>query len=247
MMLLKKLAESNWGYIYCASSSILSCLLGLLFPGYWLLPIFNALLIYPIYAVHIYQGELKRAFYQMMLWTIFISLTTIILTILFPEKMAEQIYYGVSYRDKMFNWIQTGINAESDMKQFIPIYLGYFILFCILTILSGGFIGLLFGAILLNYMNFYVGELIRESGYAWQAILFSWPIWAITRVIGFILIAIVLSHLFYVYLYKRDINRALSREYIIAGLSLILLDILLKSSLAVDWQKLLEPVLIGLK
>jgi len=243
MKLWKNLADSYMGYVYCALSAIVSCILGVYLPTAWFLPFLNALFIYPLYMVPISSGQLRRAFVQMMVWTIFMSLTIITFAIFIPDRAGSHILQGLSYRDEMFRWVRTGTGAESNLRAFLPIHITHLIIFSVLSLLTGGFAGLLFGAILLNYMNFYVGSLIRESHFAWQAIVLGWQIWAIVRVIGFITLAIGLSHLFFVYVRKKECNRTLMNEYLIGGISLIVLDILLKASLAHDWQTFLHPIL----
>ena len=239
----KKLAESNLSFVYCAVSAIISCLLGVFLPTQWFLPFLNTLFVYPIYAISVSSGQLKRAFFQMMVWTIFMSLTIIILANILPDRTGQHIIHGISYKEEMFTWVKTGVGAESNPSQFIPIHLTHFVIFCVLSLITGGFAGLLFGSILLNYMNFYVGSLIRESHFAWQAIFLAWQWYAIVRVVGYITLAIALSHLFFVKIKKGEMNRPLMNRYFIGGLSLILLDLLLKAALAPEWQKILQTIL----
>jgi hypothetical protein len=239
----QKLAESKWGYLYSALSAVSSCILGIFLPTVWVLPFLNTLFVYPLYMQSVSSGKLKRAFLHMMVWTIFMSLTMLTLVNVAPERTGAHVLHGPAYRDEMLTWVRTGVGAESHPSQFIPIHLLHFSVFSILSLLTAGFAGLLFGAIQLNYMNFYVGNLIHDSHFAWQAIFMGWQIYAIVRVVGFITIAIALSHLFFVFVKKKKLNRELVNRYLIGGVSLVVLDILLKASLAPDWQKILQPIL----
>lgn len=239
----QKLAESKWAYGYSALSAVTSCLLGIFLPTVWFLPFLNTLFVYPLYMQSVASGKLKRAFLHMMVWTIFMSLTMLTLVNVAPERTGDHILHGPAYKVEMFNWVRTGNAAENYPSQFIPIHLLHFSLFAILSLVTGGFAGLLFGAIQLNYMNFYVGNLIHDSHYAWQAIFMGWQIYAIVRVIGFITIAIALSHLFFVFVKKKELNRELVNRYLLGGVSLVILDILLKAAIAPHWQKILQPIL----
>lgn len=239
----KKLADSNLSFVYCAMSAIISCLIGIFLPSQWFLPFLNTLFVYPIYVVSVSSGQLKRAFLQMLVWTIFMCLTIITLANILPDRTGQHIIHGIAYKQEMFTWVKTGVGAESHLEQFLPTHLIHYFIFSITTVITGGFAGLLFGSVLLNYMNFYVGSLIRESHFAWQAIFMGWQFYAMVRVAGFITLAIALSHLFFVTIKKGQLNKPLMNRYFIGGLSLLLLDILLKTAIAPGWQKILQPIL----
>jgi hypothetical protein len=142
----------------------------------------------------------------------------------------------------MFAWINTGIGEESTPSQFIPKHILHFLLFCLLTILTGGFGALFFGSVLLNYMNFYVGSLFVQTTNPWLLILFAWQPWAISRVIGYIAVAIGLSELFFSYILKRPIKKEVIKKYFLGGLFCVILDLFLKTLLAPTWQKLLYSI-----
>ena len=89
-------------------------------------------------------------------------------------------------------WLRTGEGAEGDPARFIPIHIMHFVAFALLTWITRGAAGLLLGALLLNYMNAYVGALSRE-GASWLLPFLGWHPWAVVRVIGFLLAAILLS------------------------------------------------------
>jgi hypothetical protein len=113
-------------------------------------------------------------------------------------------------------------------------------MFSILTLVSGGFLGLVMGSALMNYMSFYVGALLVEAESTAPVLLLAWPPWAIIRVAGFILVAMSLSMLVFRWFRPSQSEHNLIKFYAGLGLSFLFLDVLLKWSLAGIWQGLLK-------
>ena len=237
------IAKSPVGYGYAAASAVASCLLGFMIPGQWALPLLNTLLIYPLFFFALQTGNLKYTFKYMLVWVVFLSLSIIGLTLIFPQHAGEQIFRGLQYREEMFAWIRTGIGTESNPAKFIPMHALHFLVFTVATILSGGFLGLLMGSVLMNYMNFYVASLIMESHYSWTAISLGWSWWSVVRVLGYITWAIAISYRIWAALLTFKFNRIIYLRFLTGGIALVCLDILLKICLSAGWQELLQPVL----
>jgi hypothetical protein len=98
------------------------------------------------------------------------------------------------------------------------------------------------GSSLMNYMSFYVGALLLETKSIFSVLLLAWPPWAMVRVAGFILIAMVLSMLVFRRFRPAGVERQQIRFYAILGFSLLLLDVILKWRLAGIWQTLLQSL-----
>ncbi|MCX7918176.1 MAG: hypothetical protein N3A72_00940 [bacterium] len=244
-MNIAKMFGSKASYFYLGVVAIISCLFGVILPGKWFLPLLNTLGIYPLYVYNLKEQRYTRGFIQMLLWAGVMSITVILLTYYFNPTIHAKILRGEAYRNEMFSWIRTGVGEESSPSQFIPKQLMHFILFSLLTILTGGFAALFFGAVLLNYMNFYVGSLFLHTTNPFLTILFSWQPWAIVRVVGYIATAIGLSELFYSYVLNRQQRIEIIKKYCIWGVGLISLDLLLKTLLAPTWQKVLQKIISG--
>jgi len=100
--------------------------------------------------------------------------------------------------------------------------------------------GLAFGALLLNYMNFYVGSLSLHAHHPFLVFLFGWPIWSLLRVVGFVLCGVALSEPLLSQLFRYRLGGARCSRIFLWGLAFIILDILLKASLASFWREILR-------
>lgn len=140
----------------------------------------------------------------------------------------------------------------------------FLILFSFLAFITMGFAALLLGAYLLNYMNYYVGTLLLYSKNNLTSLifvaLFSWPIYAILRVFGYIGLGISLTYLSYTLLIKLFMRKTSSPSYIfkknifgktffniskiknilLFSLILIVLDFILKATIA---NAIYQPIL----
>jgi hypothetical protein len=87
----------------------------------------------------------------------------------------------------MFGWINTGIGREGDWRAFLPTHLLHFAIFLLLTWLSGGYLGLVLGAVLMGYMSYFVGSYAAASGHLFLGSLAAWVPWSVLRVLAFVL------------------------------------------------------------
>ena len=221
-------------------SAFASVALGLAFGNRWLLPALNALSLYPFYIRLILHGQRRRAAALALLWALFMSQAVIAATLFFPDRAESTILRGAEYRDDMFDWIATGEGAESSPSVFLPSHAKEFALFCALALVSGGAGALFLGAILLNYMNFYVGALLASSSHPLLAALLAWPPYSIIRVIAYIILATALSEAFLGILHRRPVNWRKVAKYAAVGAALAILDVLVKILAAPYWAKLLK-------
>ena len=99
----------------------------------------------------------------------------------------------------------------------------------------------------MNYMNYFVGMLLLKvthptiNDYVIVALL-SWPVYAILRVFGFILIGIATTMSLTSRIFKTMDKKALI-EYLTIGVILIVLDIVVKTLTAPYYQKLLYDLI----
>lgn len=232
--------ERPWIFVlYVAASTPVTIFLGLRL-GAYLLPLVQAAVVFPAYFFLLRSQRWKETCLLMLLWAILTAGTVGWGSYRDPEFMADRVLLSRSYQAEMFHWIETGMGREGEIRQFLPQHLLHLGLFSALTLISGGFLGLGMGAVLLNYMSFYVGTLLRESLEPEWVLLLAWPPWAVLRVVGFILVAMVLSALVYRWWTGMELDRGRLRRFLAAGLGLLLLDILLKWWLAPFWQQWLQ-------
>lgn len=202
----------------------------------WILPVLQATVFFPVYFRQLQQKRWKRSFGLALLWALSLSATVILLSWQAPQRTGEMILNGERYQEEMFAWIATGVGAESDIRLFLPLHLTHLFLFALMSLVSGGMLGLLMGSVLLNYMSFYVGTLLNHSTNFLAVLALAWPPWAIFRVGGFVLVAIALSSLAYRQVGLVSLGSRLEKEVGRNGLILLALDVIFKWGLAPLWQ-----------
>ncbi|WP_375509680.1 hypothetical protein [uncultured Nostoc sp.] len=149
---------------------ILSTTASFIFGIPWLMPILGAAVPYPILFLKVRRQQYKSAFWWMLLWGVLQSIAVIVATAMSttgyayaPQTAAKNILRGQSYTMEMLHWIRTGEGSEGSLNLFLPDHLLHYGIFCILCIVTISSIALIFGTWMLNYMNFYVAELVKVS------------------------------------------------------------------------------------
>ena len=89
------------------------------------------------------------------------------------------------------------------------------------------------------------GAMVAAGGaFTAGAFAIGWPIWAVVRVIGFMAAGTALGHLFYARILRRvPFAGPAFRRWMIISVSLVLLDVLLKATLAETWRGFLIKLL----
>lgn len=159
---------------------------GFLIGAAWLFPILGSLVPLIVFLPLVKEGRPARAAAWVLLWAVFQSIALGVAVQLAPDRAAEVVLRGPAYAEEMLHWIRTGEGPEGSPRLFLPIHLRHYLAFCVLSVLSVGTLGLVLGTVLLNYMNFYVAQLVRESSQPVLALGFGWPVWAVIRVAGFV-------------------------------------------------------------
>jgi hypothetical protein len=222
------------------ASAFFSTALGLAIGNRFLLPLLNTAAIYPFYLELVLQGRRRRAVALALLWAVFLSQAMVAGTLLAPERARKTTLMGAEYADEMFQWVRTGEGAESSPRRFIPAHLKTFALFVVLSAATAGFGGLLMGAVLLNYMNFYVGSLVLAARRPVLTLLFAWQPYAAIRVIAYIILATVLCEVLFSLVGRRRLRVRGLKRYAAAGIAGVILDVLVKSALAPLWSGILK-------
>lgn len=211
----------------------------------WLVPICQTALAYVVLWRDLGRGDLGAAVRHMLFWAVCVSLATIQFAILAPEP-ASVIFHGEAYRDEMFAYIETGIGPEGSPRQFVPQHILHYGSTLAISALTAGLGGLFLGSLLLDYMNYYVGSLVRLGQDPTLGALVGWPIWSYLRVAGFICGAIASAHFALARILRRTPWRPRAfRTCLGWSVALFLLDIALKWTLASLWRGWLERALLG--
>ena len=219
-----------------------AALLGLWSGQAFLLPLLATAAIYPVYARLILRGRPGVAALAAVLWAAALSATVVTVTASDPARTGGAVLNGPAYRDEMFAFVASGSGRESQPARFVPQHFLHFAAFTALTLASGGALGLLLGAVLVDFMSYYVGALAAGPQPVLAAAL-GWPPWAVLRVVAFILLGTVLSRPVLARLAGRPPATMRVRAWVAAAVVLLLVDVALKALLAERWAALLRPCL----
>ena len=210
-----------------------------------LLPLLNTLASFPFMVLALRRGDLRLAVVRMLLWALTMGVVATLLSYARPSQTAALFLRGESYRTEMTAWVLTGQGAESTPSQFIPQQAGHALLFSGLALATGGVAAMPMGAVLMNYMGWYVGGVAAASRHPVLTMVLAWHPWAVIRVISFVAIGVVLSAPLLAWFGKFSVDRGTSRTLLMIAAGGLVADIVLKTLLAPAWQRLLFRVVGG--
>jgi hypothetical protein len=146
---------------------------------------------------------------------------------------------GEPYRREMFEYLQTGYGPEGDIRRFAPQHAAHAAVFCGLALVTGGLLAMPLGAMLMNYMAYYVGALGAASAHPWKAMALAWAPWAVIRIASFVTLGVVLAGPILGRILGFDYRlRGQTRWIAVAGAGL-LIDVALKWALAASWREMI--------
>jgi hypothetical protein len=225
-------------------ATVLSYPLGLALGQAWLLPLLNAAPAYVVMAALLVRGDRRGAVRAMLAWAAVLALSGTASFALWPSPVDRLVIHGPEYRDEMFAWIRTGRGTESSPSLFIPQHAAHLGLFVAASLATGSALSIAMGAVLMNYMAFYVASLARAGAPAWAVVFLGWQPWAICRVAAFATLGAVLGEPLILRLTgRRYPGLAAARPYLIAAAAALLADVALKAALAPGWGLALRKVL----
>ncbi|MBN2134673.1 MAG: hypothetical protein JW737_02990 [Acidobacteria bacterium] len=230
--------------LYLFVSTLLGITIGILFGVKILLPLFAALPAYLLMLYLLKAGRRKSAVLNMLSWAVMLGVLMTASGYIAPVASEAAVFKSTKYKTEMFRWVQTGVGSEGDPAQFIPQHLLHLCVFLILSLLTMSFISIYFGAVLMNYMAFYVSQLMLCTDKKILMFLLGWHFWSLFRIAGFVILGVVLAEVIGHRLFKykwsiRDIH-----VYLIIAFTLIVLDILTKAIFAPAIGEIIRPMLI---
>jgi hypothetical protein len=156
--------------------------------GRWALPLVAPLTLWPAFRERVRARDYLGAWVLGMAWACLLSAGVVLLVLWWPEAARAGILHGEDYRREMFGWIATGAAPENDPRAFIPQHLLHLGVFLLLTWASGGYLGLVLGALLVAYMSYFVGSYAAASGHPLLGSMAAWVPWSVVRVCAFVLL-----------------------------------------------------------
>lgn len=230
-------------WLLLAAATIALTVLGYYSRIPWLLPLLQVAPAYPILIRDLRKGRISLAVLRMLAWALVIALTVGILSVHAPETGAASVLHGQAYRDEMVRWVRTGAGEESMPSRFLPQHLLHTAAFAALSLATGSLLSLVLGAVLMNYMSFYVGSLLALARDSWIILLCGWPPWAILRVVAFVILGVVLAGPVLRRVAGIPFRWSDRRGWILAAAAGLVLDASLKSILAPIWSGILRSAL----
>lgn len=155
--------------------------------GRWLFPLLAPLPLYPAFVERVRERDYFKAWQLGIAWAALLSAGIIALVFWMPDAARAGILRGEPYREEMFGWINTGVAPENDWRIFLPTHVLHFAVFLVLTWVSGGYLGLVLGAVLMGYMSYFVGSYAVASGHPFLGSLAAWVPWSVLRVCAYVL------------------------------------------------------------
>jgi len=211
----------------------------------WILPVLEAAPAWLVMIRLVAAGRRAAAVLSMLWWAFCLGVSMTILCAVDPWGTATgAVVHGSAYFQEMRAWAETGIGCESSPACFIPVHAthaGAFVLLALATASAGA---LLLGAVLMNYMAYFVGSLASGAVDPIGVALVSWFPWSLARIASFVTLGAVLSEP----LLFRLTGRAAPprrRVWIAAAAAGLILDVALKTWLAPKWPPILRLLLHG--
>lgn len=218
--------------------------LGLTVGNPWLLPALNTLPAYLAMLQCLRTGDRRGAVLTVLAWAATLAVCGTLSFALWPHDPARAVLNGPGYREEMFTWICTGIGREGDWRLFLPQHLLHLGAFVVLSLATASAISILFGAVLMNYMAYYVASLVRAGVPLGTVVFFGWQPWALCRVAAFCALGAILAEpLLKRVRPGRYAAFGSARSYLIAAALGILADWILKAALAPTWGRVLRGFL----
>jgi len=189
-------------------------------------------------------GRTRRAVAVMLIWAVTMGVTATSMAALGWSRTRDgrDLFLRPSYRGEMIAWVLTGQGAEGEPAVFVPRHLGYAAVFSAAAVATGGVLAMPMGAVLMNQMGDYVGTMAAMSAHPWTSAVLGWHPWAVVRVTGFVMIGVVLSGVLLSRVQRFPFSLRADRRWLLMGAALVILDILLKWTLAPAWRVILKDM-----
>jgi hypothetical protein len=217
----------------------LSYLVALLIGIPILVPFLNVAPAFPFMIASLRRGRVGEAVWRMLVWAAALAVCATAIAYLDTTGGGRVFVRGEPYRREMFEYLLTGYGPEGDIRRFAPQHAAHAAVFCGLALVTGGFLAMTLGAMLMNYMAYYVGALGAASAHPWKAMALAWAPWAVIRIASFVTLGVVLAGPVLGRIFGFDYRlRGQTRWIALAGAGL-LIDVALKWALAASWREMI--------
>jgi hypothetical protein len=205
-----------------------------------LLPVLCAAPAYASMALLLREGRRGAALAAMLLWAFALGATMTGLCAGFPARGERVVIHGAAYWEEMHSWLETGEGRESDPSRFLPQHALHAGAFVALSLLTASTVSVVFGAILMNYMAYYVAQVVRLTpAHPLAAAILGWHPWSVVRIASFVTLGVLLAEPLLARLMGRP-RPAVARGLLVLALAGLGVDALMKVLLAPHWAAILR-------
>jgi hypothetical protein len=129
-----------------------------------LVPFLNVAPAFPFMIASLRRGHVGEAIWRMLVWAAALAVCATLLSYFDTSQAGQLFLRGESYRREMFEFVRTGAGREGDIRQFLPQHAAHAAAFSVLAIATGALLAMPLGAMLMNYMAYYVGGCVGGRG-----------------------------------------------------------------------------------
>jgi hypothetical protein len=205
-----------------------------------LVPFLNVAPAFPFMVASLGRGRVAEAIWRMLIWAVALAVCATTISYLAPAEAAGLFLRGEGYRQEMFEFLRSGYGPEGNIRHFLPQHLVHAGFFCALALATGALLAMPLGAMLMNYMAYYVGALGSASAQPWKAMALAWAPWAVIRIAAFVTLGVVLGGPVLARMLGFEYRLRLQRRWIAAAGAALLADVLLKWALAPAWREMIR-------
>ena len=205
-----------------------------------LVPFLNVAPAFPFMIASLRRGRVAEAVWRMLVWAAALAVCATTISYLGPAEAGRLFLRGESYRREMFEFLLTGYGPEGDIRRFLPQHLAHAAVFAALALATGSLLAMPLGAMLMNYMAYYVGALGAASAHPWKAMALAWVPWALIRIAGFVTLGVVLAGPVLGRLFGFEYRLRDQRRWIALAGAALLTDVVLKWALAPSWREMIR-------
>src|SRR4029079_10338665 len=158
-----------------------------------LVPVLNTLPAFPFMIASLRRGQTGEAIVRMLIWAAALAVCATTISYLWTPETGGLFLRGEAYRREMSACVLTGAAPEADTRQSLPQHAAHAAVFGIAALGTGSLLAMPMGALLMNYMAYYVGALAAASAHPFRAALLAWVPWALLRIASFVTLGVVLA------------------------------------------------------
>ena len=210
----------------------------------WLLPVLNTAPAYGLMVWLLRRSERRRAVSAMLVWAASLGLFGTGFAFFFPERAEVVTLNGEGYREPMIHWLRTGEGEEGRPAEFLPRHGRELLTYVPIALATAGAGAMLMGAVLMNFMDFFVAGAACVSSRPLTTAILAWFPWSVVRVVGYVVLGVILAEPMLHRVGGSGSPRpAFAWRWLIFAGGCLVADVLIKASLAPWWGRMVGSYL----